>query len=166
MLWGWKYMWLEGHGVTHDPADPHGAASSALTTLRFNTCQTTRCPPTSADPPSAPMHPAVSILADNVVKYHHLLAPLLYNVLAAVANVHTPVQHSLLITTISWLIVWVPTVFWVGIYSNSDRAKRKTSWLAGALLGLSAICDRAACDKQGIWATKVLSARSSIITPV
>ncbi|CAI9636886.1 glycosyltransferase family 90 protein [Alternaria burnsii] len=102
------------------------------------------------------MHPAVSILADNVVKYHHLLAPLLYNVLAAVANVHTPVQHSLLITTISWLIVWVPTVFWVGIYSNSDRAKRKTSWLAGALLGLSAICDRAACDKQGIWATKAL----------
>jgi hypothetical protein len=102
------------------------------------------------------MHPAVSILADNVVKYHHLAATLLYVVLAAVANVHTPVQHSLLITTISWLIVWVPTVFWVGIYSNSDRAKRKTSWLAGALLGLSAICDRAACDKQGIWATKVL----------
>ncbi|KAI4665392.1 uncharacterized protein J4E78_002852 [Alternaria triticimaculans] len=102
------------------------------------------------------MHPAVSILADNVVKYHHLLAPLLYTVLAAVANVHTPVQHSLLITTISWLIVWVPTVFWVGIYSNSDSAKRKTSWLAGALLGLSVICDRAACDKQGIWATKAL----------
>ncbi|KAI4694455.1 hypothetical protein J4E81_006673 [Alternaria sp. BMP 2799] len=102
------------------------------------------------------MHPAVSILADNVVKYHHLLAPLLYTVLAAVANVHTPIQHSLLITTISWLIVWVPTVFWVGIYSNSDGVKRKTSWLAGALLGLSVICDRAACDKQGIWATKAL----------
>ncbi|KAI4937387.1 uncharacterized protein J4E92_002117 [Alternaria infectoria] len=102
------------------------------------------------------MHPAVSILADNVVKYHHLLAPLLYSILAAVANVHTPVQHSLLITTISWLIVWVPTVSWVGIYSNSDSVKRKTSWLAGALLGLSVICDRAACDKQGIWATKAL----------
>ncbi|CAA9958989.1 CAP10 domain containing protein [Pyrenophora teres f. maculata] len=94
------------------------------------------------------MHPAVSILADNVV------APLLFSVLAAVGHVHTPAQHSLLITTISWLIVWVPTVFWVGIYSNSSRPKRKTSWLAGALLALSAICDRAACDKHGIGATK------------
>ncbi|KAI4920204.1 hypothetical protein J4E90_002345 [Alternaria incomplexa] len=36
------------------------------------------------------MHPAVSILADNVVKYHHLLAPLLYSVLAAVANALIP----------------------------------------------------------------------------
>jgi hypothetical protein len=110
------------------------------------------------------MHPAASILADNVVKYHHLLAPLLYSVLATVANVHTPIQHSLLITTISWLIVWVPTVFWVGIYSNSDRPKRKTSWLAGALLGLSVICDRAACDKQGISATKVLRYKRRVST--
>ncbi|KAF1832202.1 hypothetical protein BDW02DRAFT_530341 [Decorospora gaudefroyi] len=102
------------------------------------------------------MHPAISILADNVVKYHHLLAPLLFGILAAVGNVHTPKQHSLHVTAIAWLIVWVPTVFWVGIYSNSNSAQRKKSWLAGTLLALSLICDRAACDKQGIWATKAL----------
>jgi hypothetical protein len=102
------------------------------------------------------MHPAISTLADNVVKYHHLFAPLLFSILAIVGNIHTPTQHSLLITTVSWLIVWVPTVFWVGIYSNSGAAQKRKSWLAGALLGLSQICDRAACDKQGIWATKVV----------
>jgi len=30
------------------------------------------------------------------------------------------------------------------------------SWLIGALLALSQICDRAACDKQGTWTTKAL----------
>jgi hypothetical protein len=101
------------------------------------------------------MHPVVSILADNVVKHHLLFAPLLFTILAAVSNVHTPTHHSLLVTTISWVIVWMPTVFWVGIYSNSSSAKRRASWLAGTLLGLAHICDRAACDKEGIWATKV-----------
>ncbi|KAF1938575.1 hypothetical protein EJ02DRAFT_410175 [Clathrospora elynae] len=102
------------------------------------------------------MHPVVSLLADHVAKHHHLFAPLLFSILAAVSNVHVPTQHSLLITAISWAIAWVPTVFLVGIYSNSSNAKRRTSWLAGALLGLSQICDRAACDKEGIWATKAL----------
>jgi hypothetical protein len=101
------------------------------------------------------MHPA-----EYVAKYRHLLAPLLFSILGAVANVHTPVQHSLLITAISWLVVWLPTVFWVGIYSNSSREKRRTCWLAGGLLGLAAVCDRAACDKQGIWTTKVSRAIS------
>jgi hypothetical protein len=101
------------------------------------------------------MHPAVSRIAENAVKHHALFAPLLFSILAAVAHVHTPTQHSLLVTTLSWAAVWVPTVFWVGIYSNSSSAKRTSSWLAGALLALSQICDRAACDKQGIWATKV-----------
>jgi hypothetical protein len=101
------------------------------------------------------MHPAVSRIAENAVKHHALFAPLLFAILAAVAHVHTPTQHSLLVTTLSWAIIWVPIVFCVGIYSNSSSAKRTSSWLAGALLALSHICDRAACDKQGIWATKV-----------
>jgi hypothetical protein len=104
------------------------------------------------------MHPALSTFADHVAKYRDalcLLAPPLYVVLTAVAALHTPTQHSLLVTAVSWLIVWLPTVFWVGIYSNASKAQRKAGWLAGALLALSAICDRAACDKHGVWATKV-----------
>ncbi|KAF1842912.1 glycosyltransferase family 90 protein [Cucurbitaria berberidis CBS 394.84] len=100
------------------------------------------------------MHPVVSLIAENVVKYHQLFAPLLFSIVAAVANVHSPVQHSLLVTAVSWLLIWMPIIFRVGIYSKSGSQKRKTSWLAGAFLGLSQICDRAACDKEGIWATK------------
>jgi hypothetical protein len=43
----------------------------------------------------------------------------------------------------------------VGLYSNSGGRKKNTSWLAGAFLALAHICDRAACDKDGIRATKV-----------
>lgn len=102
------------------------------------------------------MHPVVSLLAENVAKYHQLFAPLLFSILAAVANVQTPVQHSLLVTAVSWLLIWMLVLFRVGLFSNGGSLKRKTAWLAGAFLGLSQICDRAACDKEGIWATKVV----------
>ncbi|KAF2854042.1 glycosyltransferase family 90 protein [Plenodomus tracheiphilus IPT5] len=102
------------------------------------------------------MHPVASLIADNVVKHHQLFAPLLFSVLATASNVHTPVDHSLFVTAISWIIIWVALVLRVGIYSNSSRERRNASWSAGALLALSQICDRAACDKQGIWATKAL----------
>ena len=101
------------------------------------------------------MHPAASLVADRVVKHHQLLAPLLFSVVAAVGHVHTPVQHSLFVTAISWTIAWVPMVLGAGICSNSDSNRRNMSWLIGALLALSQICDRAACDKQGTWTTKV-----------
>lgn len=141
------------------------AAASALPCLyptwlsitsRLSPCLTIQCPPTSASQLSAPMHPVVSLLAENVVKYHQLSAPLLFSILAAVANVQTPVQHSLLVTAVSWLLIWIPTLFRVGLRSNSGSQKRKSVWLAGAFLALSQICDRAAGDKEGIWATKVV----------
>ncbi|KAF3006732.1 capsule-associated protein CAP1 [Curvularia kusanoi] len=102
------------------------------------------------------MHPAVSQIAGNVAKHHLLLAPLLFTVLGAVASVNSPVQHSLLVTSASWAILWIPLVFRVGLYSNSGGRKKNTSWLAGAFLALAHICDRAACDKDGIRATKWL----------
>ncbi|KAJ4362025.1 hypothetical protein N0V83_010966 [Neocucurbitaria cava] len=102
------------------------------------------------------MHPVVSLIAENVVKYHQLLAPLLFSTLAAVANVHTPVQHALLVTAVSWLLIWILLIFRVGVYSKGGSGKRRTTWLAGAFLSISQICDRAACDKEGIWATKAL----------
>ncbi|KAH9859798.1 hypothetical protein IAQ61_011580 [Plenodomus lingam] len=102
------------------------------------------------------MHPVASLIADNVVKHQQLFGPLLFAVLATVGNVHTPVLHSLFVTAISWVVIWVPLIFRVGIYSNSSTERRSTSWLAGAFLALSQIFDRAACDKQGIWVTKAL----------
>lgn len=101
------------------------------------------------------MHPVVSRIADNAAKHHLLLAPLLFTVLGAVASVNSPVQHSLLVTSASWAILWVPLVIRVGLYSNSGSRRKSTSWLAGALLALADVCDRAACDKDGIRATKV-----------
>lgn len=101
------------------------------------------------------MHPVASLVADHVVKHHQLLAPLLFSILATVGHVHTPIQHTLFVTAISWAITWVPLVLGAGLYSNSGGNRRTTSWLIGALLALSQLCDRAACDKQGTWATKV-----------
>lgn len=101
------------------------------------------------------MHPAVSLIVENVVKHHQLLAPLPFSILATVANVHTPVQHSLLVAAISWALVWVPTIFRAGLGFNGASRKRTQSWFAGAFLALSLICERATCDKQGVWATKV-----------
>lgn len=117
--------------------------------------QTNPCHPTGPSLLSAPMHPAVSRIAENVAKHHLLLAPLLYTVLGAVASVNSPVQHSLLVTSASWAIVWAPLVLRVGLYSNNGGTRKSTSWLAGASLALAHICDRAACDKDGTRAMKV-----------
>jgi hypothetical protein len=117
--------------------------------------QTNPCHPTGPSPSPAPMHPAVSRIAENVAKHHLLLALLLFTVLGAVGSVNSPVQHSLLVASASWAILWIPLVFRVGLYSNSGGRKKSTSWLAGAFLALAHICDRAACDKDGMRATKV-----------
>jgi hypothetical protein len=101
------------------------------------------------------MHPAVSLLVDNAANNRMLLAPLLFSVCASVANVHEPVQHSLLITTISWAILWLYTLLKVGIRLDGNKRRRATCWLAGACLAFAQFCDRAAADKEGTWATKV-----------
>jgi hypothetical protein len=116
-----------------------------------------RCPPTSASPPPPPMHPAVSLVLENGAKYHQLLAPLLFTVFASIAHVHEPVQHSLLITAVSWAVIWLPSAFKAGLWSNTSSKRRKTGWLAGAFLALAHICDGAAADKEGTWTTKVFA---------
>lgn len=116
---------------------------------RFN------APPTSASIVFAQMHPVVSNIAEYVAKYHQLVIPLSFSTLAAIANVQSPVQHSLLVTAASCFLIWLYLLTRVGIRSSALRQNRKTSWLAGAFIALSQICDRAACDKEGIWVTKV-----------
>lgn len=148
------------HGVTaRNSGRTLAIAFQVDTRLKRNSCQraqqTNPCHPTGPSLLSAPMHPAVSRVAENVAKHNLLLAPLLFTVLGAIASVNSPVQHSLLVTSASWAIIWIPLVFRVGLYSNSTGRKKNTSWLAGAFLALAHICDRAACDKDGIRATKV-----------
>tara|TARA_R110002003_G_scaffold1005_6_gene22019 strand:+ start:8938 stop:9264 length:327 start_codon:yes stop_codon:yes gene_type:complete len=101
------------------------------------------------------MHPALSLIADNVSRYPQLFVPLLFGVFGALTNVHEPVQYSLLIATVSWAIIWLPTLFKVGVLSNTSKKRRRTSWLTGAVLAFAQICERAACDKEGIWLSKV-----------
>ncbi|KAL5416439.1 hypothetical protein PMIN04_008149 [Paraphaeosphaeria minitans] len=101
------------------------------------------------------MHAAASSVADYARRHHHIFVPLLFVVFTATANVHGPVQHQLLITSVSWLAVCILTLIWAGIRS-SDGTKRRTGWLAGGFLALSQICERAACDKEGIGSNKGL----------
>ena len=101
------------------------------------------------------MHPAVSLLAENTLNNQHLLVPILFLALSTVANLYGPPQHSLLVTAASWALIWIPAVFRAGLWSGSSKNRRTTSWLAGGFLGLAAVCDRAANDKEGIWATRV-----------
>ncbi|KAF2637174.1 hypothetical protein P280DRAFT_458292 [Massarina eburnea CBS 473.64] len=101
------------------------------------------------------MHPTAVRIVEYARKNHSLLVPALYAVCAAVAQAYAPDQHQLLVASVSWAIVCVPTVFWAGTKA-ADEAKRRTAWLAGGFLALSQICDSAACDREGIWSTKGL----------
>ena len=107
---------------------------------------------------SMSLPPAALRLAHHAALHAQLLAPLLLAVLGTVASINSPVQHSLLVTSLSWAAVCLPAVVRVGLYSNSPSPSRgrTPSLLAGALLALAHICDRAACDKDGIRATKWL----------
>lgn len=102
------------------------------------------------------MHPAVSLIAHHALKYLHLAVPLLFAVLATTAHVHRPVQHSLLVQSASWALIWIPSIFRAGLgLTKGSRERKIKCWVAGALLALSAVCERAACDKLGVWSTKV-----------
>ena len=101
------------------------------------------------------MHPVASFVLENAYKHHALLAPLLFTVFATVTNIHQPIQHALLITAVSWVIIWLFTAFKAGICLGVSTKRRKISGLAGACLAFAHICDRVACDKRGTWTTKV-----------
>lgn len=113
------------------------------------------CPATCAEPLFAPMHPVVASTAEYAVKNQHLSVPLLLVLLGTAAAAHTPVHHSLLVTAVSWALIWMTIIFRTGIWSAAgSRSSKTTSWLAGCFLCLHHICDRAACDKEGVWSTK------------
>ncbi|KAF2125925.1 glycosyltransferase family 90 protein [Dothidotthia symphoricarpi CBS 119687] len=172
LLWGyaggeWKGRSMEGeenerdclrHGLadpesTSTPSTPNPATPIELRSTHATRLHAHRRALTFS---SAPMHPAASLIVEKIVRYHQLFIPLPFSILATVANVHTPAQHSLLIATVSWALIWVPTIFLAGLWSHTGGKRRTQGWLAGVFLALSLICERATCDKQGVWATKGL----------
>jgi len=100
------------------------------------------------------MHPAAALLLENARNNSHLLAPLLLVVCSAIAQAHGPVQHQLLVATVSWALTWIFAVIRVGFGAANVERKRTRGWLAGGFLALAAVCDRAACDREGVWSTK------------
>ena len=135
------------------PSLPHDANAKADAIH----AQSLQCPRTSASQTFAPMHSAVSLISKYVLEHNHLTIPLLLNILAATSHVYSPIQHSLLVTGISWLLLYFLVTARTGVFSITNGRQRQTAWLAGASVALSLICERAACDKAGIWATKVTS---------
>lgn len=101
------------------------------------------------------MHPALSSLVENARNHHHLVVPFLLVLSWVLSSVYGPVQHQLLATSLSCTLICILAVFRVGLGAVGEGNNRATSWLAGGLLALSLICDRAACDREGIWSTKV-----------
>ncbi|KAH7392038.1 hypothetical protein DE146DRAFT_757793 [Phaeosphaeria sp. MPI-PUGE-AT-0046c] len=102
------------------------------------------------------MQPTVSLVVQDAYKHNNVVVPLLFVVLASTASVCEPVQHSLLVAAASWASIWAYTAFKAGIWSSTSSKTLRTSRLAGACLALSSICDGAARDKQGTWATKAM----------
>ena len=100
------------------------------------------------------MHPAVALVLQNAQNHSHLLAPLALVVSSAIAQAHGPVQHQLLVACVSWGFIWIFAVLRAGLRTGDSEQKRVKGWLAGGFLALAAICDRAACDREGIWSTK------------
>jgi len=101
------------------------------------------------------MHPIVSLAVDYVRRNSHLFVPVAFSVLAAISSIHRPAQHQLLINSASWALLCIASVLSAGFRPTETDGKRR-AWLAGGFLALSYICDRAACDKEGIWSTKVV----------
>lgn len=102
------------------------------------------------------MHPAAALVVENARTNSTLLAPLLLVLFSAAANLHAPVQHQLLVDCVSWSLLWVLGAFQAGLPWHNTEKKRTPGWLTGGFLALAAVCDRAACDREGIWTTRGL----------
>ncbi|OCL06419.1 glycosyltransferase family 90 protein [Glonium stellatum] len=103
------------------------------------------------------MRPAITVMVEYAAQYTYFLLPTAFLGVSIISTINTPVQHSLLITSISWALVWIFGIIRAGIYSGLDNTiRKKFSWAAGALFALAQICERAARDREGIWWTKAL----------
>lgn len=96
-------------------------------------------------------------MVENVAQHSPFLLPAAFLVVSIISTTNTPVQHSLLITSISWGLIWIFSIARAGLYSGFDNTiRKKFSWAAGGLFALAQICERAARDREGIWWTKAL----------
>lgn len=91
----------------------------------------------------------------NDASTRRLALPIILLLTSVLANVGTPVPHSLLTSAVAWAGIWVYT----GIRSRRNNgsqshggggANKGAAWAAGALLALAQICERSV-DGRGIW---------------
>ena len=102
------------------------------------------------------MHSVIGSVAENVLQNHHLVVPVVFVLSSIPTNTGTPVQHSLLVASISWALIWLPAAFRTRTgLADAVNTKNTTGWAAGAFLALGQICDRAAGTREAIWWTKV-----------
>lgn len=102
------------------------------------------------------MRSTIQALADYVSEYSPVLLPAVVFVTTAAAEVSTPIPHSLLISSLSWGLIWGCSAVRVGLAAGLQNVPRKRlSWTAGALFALAQICARASLDKEAIWWMKV-----------
>lgn len=77
-------------------------------------------------------------------------------VFSALENVFTPARHSLLVHALAWAAVSACAVFFSTGWKSAfeEGSGRKSAWIAGGLLALAAVGERAV-GGRGIWWAKV-----------
>jgi hypothetical protein len=97
------------------------------------------------------MRSAIDALANNVYEYSSGVLLIALIATSILNESLTPAPHLLLISAISWTLVWAYNGLRVGFSIGLENVTRKRlSWAAGVFLALSQIAQRAASDKQGI----------------
>ena len=94
--------------------------------------------------------PSALLLPDASSRQYLLPAALLLT--TTLANVGTPVAHSLLTSALAWSAICVYTTLRLRKGSNGglEGGAKRLAWIAGGLLALARICERAV-DGRGIW---------------
>ncbi|KAF2757825.1 hypothetical protein EJ05DRAFT_476140 [Pseudovirgaria hyperparasitica] len=100
------------------------------------------------------MRPA-SVLVNYIAEHSAILLPATLFLTSTVTETATPISHSLLISSVSWAVIWIYNSLVVGFFSGlKDVTRTRLSWAAGAFFALASVCQRAAYDREGIWQFK------------
>lgn len=107
------------------------------------------------------MRTSLRAVAYDVSEYTAILLPAALLLTTSLSISYTPTRHSLLLSSISWAITCVYISFQAGVRAaQGDVRRRQLSWIGGCCHGFAEVCERAACDRDGIWWTKVARTQS------
>lgn len=102
------------------------------------------------------MSPVPAELLQYVSEWSPTLLPIAFILTSTISSYRTPSQHSLLITAISWALLWAYSCAQVGVFTGQDNSgRRRLCRYAGGLLALAILCERVASDREGTWLSKV-----------